>query len=290
MFLTIGMATYDDYDGVYFSLQALKAYHDLTDTELVVIDSKPNGCQDTKNVCNSVGARYFNIQKQGTSAPRNHVFEVAKGKFVMCMDCHVLFAKNSIKRLKEFLAKKLQTKDIFQGPLLYDDQKSISTHFDPQWRGQMYGTWGTDQRGYKDAPFEIPMQGLGMFCMRKEAWPKFNPLFRGFGGEEGYIHEKVRQRGGKAICLPWLKWVHRFGRPKGVPYRLTVEDRIINYLIGWHELGRTKDDIIQHFSESVPKVVIDKCMKEFEKLKPQIALLKKNNKPVPKPIPKIDKK
>ena len=49
---------------------------------------------------------------------------------------------------------------------------------------------GTDDRG-RDSngePFEIPMQGLGMFSCRKEAWLGFNPLFNGFGGEEGYIH------------------------------------------------------------------------------------------------------
>jgi glycosyltransferase involved in cell wall biosynthesis len=268
MFLTIGMATYDDYDGVYFSLQALKAYHDLKDVELLVVDSKESGCNDTKNICKSIGAKYFHKpEKVGTSAPRNYVFEAATGKYVMCMDCHVLFVKDSIKRLKVFLENKPHTKNIFQGPLLYDDHFSISTHFDPRWRGQMYGTWGTDMRGFKDAPFEIPMQGLGMFCMRKEAWPKFNPNFRGFGGEEGYIHEKVRQRGGKAICLPWLKWVHRFGRPRGVPYRLTVEDRIINYMIGWDELGKSHDDIIAHFLETVPQSVIDNCKQEFNKIK-----------------------
>lgn len=285
MFLTIGMATYDDYDGVYFSLQALKAYHDLKDVELLVVDSKKEGCQETKNACISIGAKYFHKpEKVGTSAPRNYVFEAATGKYVMCMDCHVLFVKDSIKRLKTFLANKPNTKDIYQGPLLYDDQVSISTHFDPRWRGQMYGTWGTDPRGYKDAPFEIPMQGLGMFCMRKAAWPRFNPSFRGFGGEEGYIHEKVRQKGGKAICLPWLKWIHRFGRPKGVPYRLTVEDRIINYMIGWDEIGRSHDDIVKHFLETVPQSVIDSCKKEFNKIKKakQENKTKPNNLPEPK--------
>ena len=36
--LTIGMATYDDFDGVYFTLQALRLYQDLLDTELLVVD------------------------------------------------------------------------------------------------------------------------------------------------------------------------------------------------------------------------------------------------------------
>ena len=43
--MTIGMATYDDYDGVYFSLQALRMYHPevMDDVELLVIDNHPDG-------------------------------------------------------------------------------------------------------------------------------------------------------------------------------------------------------------------------------------------------------
>jgi hypothetical protein len=37
--LTIGMATYNDFDGVYFTIQALRLYQDLADTELLVVDN-----------------------------------------------------------------------------------------------------------------------------------------------------------------------------------------------------------------------------------------------------------
>ena len=58
--------------------------------------------------------------------------------------------------------------------------------------------WGDDPRGADPtAPgFDIPMHGLGLFACRRAAWPGFHPKFRGFGGEEGYIHEKFRQCGG----------------------------------------------------------------------------------------------
>jgi hypothetical protein len=46
--LTIGMATYDDFDGVYFTVQALRLYHDLRDTELVVVDNF--GCPHTRDL------------------------------------------------------------------------------------------------------------------------------------------------------------------------------------------------------------------------------------------------
>ncbi len=44
--LTIGMATYDDYDGVYFTIQALRMYHpicQIDEVEFVVIDNNPDG-------------------------------------------------------------------------------------------------------------------------------------------------------------------------------------------------------------------------------------------------------
>ena len=44
-FLTVGMATYDDYDGVYFSVQAIRLYHpEVTEqTEIIVVDNHPSG-------------------------------------------------------------------------------------------------------------------------------------------------------------------------------------------------------------------------------------------------------
>lgn len=267
MLLTIGMATYDDFDGVYFTLEALKTYQDLDDVELVVVDTKKESCKDTQNVCNNVGAKYFHApEKVGTSASRNYVFEVANGRFVMCIDCHVLLVKDAVKKLKEYLRKNINSNDLIQGPLLYDDHKHVSTHFDPQWRGQMYGTWGTDKRHLTEEEFEIPMQGLGLFCMRKEVWPKFNANFRGFGGEEGYIQEKVRQNNGRSICISWLKWIHRFARPKGVPYPLQLKDRVINYLIGWVELGMDYGSILDFFKSSLQPQQIAECLKELSSI------------------------
>ena len=46
--LTIGMAAYNDFNGVYFTLQSLRLYQDLQDTELLVVDNY--GCQNTKQL------------------------------------------------------------------------------------------------------------------------------------------------------------------------------------------------------------------------------------------------
>src|SRR5215204_231547 len=254
--LTIGMATYNDFNGVYFTLQALRLYQDLQDTELLVIDNY--GCPATKQLLEGWvhGARYVLAKEvRGTAAPRDLVFREALGEAVVCCDSHVLFAPGAIRRLKEYYREHPECPDLLQGPLVYDDLKTISTHFDPVWRAQMWGIWATDPRGQdpEGEPFEIPMQGLGAFSCRKGAWPGFNPMFRGFGGEEGYIHEKFRQAGGRCLCLPWLRWTHRFGRPAGTEYPLTVEEKLRNYVIGHAELGLDPTPVLAHFSEILPE-------------------------------------
>lgn len=248
--LTIGMATYNDFDGVYFTLQALRLYQDLDDVELLVVDNY--GCDTTRDfVTGWVKGRYIlAADVAGTAAPRDLVFREARGKAVLCCDSHVLFVPKAIARLKAYYRKHPKSIDLLQGPLLYDDMTNVATHFAPEWRDQMWGIWSTDPRAMdpEAKPFEIPMQGLGVFSCRRKAWPGFNPAFRGFGGEEGYIHEKFRQRGGRVLCLPWLRWVHRFSRPKGVPYPLAVEDKLRNYLIGHTELGLDVEPVLEHFA------------------------------------------
>ena len=253
--LTIGMATYNDFDGVYFTLQALRLYQDLENTELLVIDNY--GCQETKNLVEGwLNGRYILAKDAvGTAAPRDLIFREARGKAVLCCDCHVLFPPGVIAQLKQFYREHPDCQDLLQGPLLYDDGKLISTHFDPIWREQMWGTWGSDPRGQDPSgePFEIPMQGLGVFSCLKRAWLGFHPEFRGFGGEEGYIHEKFRQASRQCLCLPWLRWMHRFSRPSGVKYPLIVEDKLHNYVIGHAELGLDLAPVLRHFSQYLPQ-------------------------------------
>jgi hypothetical protein len=252
--LTIGMATYDDFDGVYFTLQALRLYHDLENTELLVVDNY--GCGYTRDLVHAwVGGTYVRADDiVGTAAPRDLVFRKASGAAVLCCDSHVLFAPGAIARLKRFYRDNPACADLLQGPLLYDDGELISTHLEPVWREQMWGTWASDPRGHDPdgEPFEISMQGLGVFSCRSEAWLGFHPGFRGFGGEEGYIHEKFRQAGQRCLCLPWLRWMHRFGRPRGAPYPLTVEDKLRNYLLGHTELGLDPAPVLAHFSQYLP--------------------------------------
>ena len=96
-------------------------------------------------------------------------------------------------------------------------------------------------------PFEIGSQGLGCFLVRKESWLGFNEHSRGFGGEEYYIHEKYRKNNRKAMCLPFMKWLHRFERPGGIEYKLEIEHVVRNYILEFIELELDLSSIYEHF-------------------------------------------
>ena len=314
--LTIGMATYDDFDGAWFTLQSLRLHHDLSQVELIVVDNKPDasGSPDLKRKIEgwmqhgTAGARYIAAPETvGTSAPRDRVFREAAGDAVLCVDSHVLLAPGAISRLLAWYEAHSDRQDLLQGPLLLDHLAGVHTHFLDVWRSEMWGIWGSawevcpggdrvsviDEGGrarfialemghvplsssascgkpLPDVPyagheralielglrplgldpqdeFEIPGQGLGLFSCRKAAWPGFHPQFRGFGGEEMYLHEKFRQLGRRCLCLGFLKWVHRFARPGGVKYPLTRWNKVRNYVLGHQELGLPLDRVHEHF-------------------------------------------
>lgn len=255
--LTIGMVTYDDFDGVYFTIQSIRLYHPeiLPEIEFLIIDNNPAGkhAEAVKKFTNSVKdpIRYIPFSRYKSTAVRNRLFWAARTEYVLCTDCHVQFAPGALRRLIDYFDAGEDKGNLLQGPLLYDDLRNVSTHFDLIWRGHMWGVWGCNPAG-KDPnapPFEIPAQGLGAFACRKGAWLGFSPHFRGFGGEEGYIHEKFRKHGKKTICLPFLRWLHRFPRPAGVPYPITTPDRVRNYLIGHLELGMDCAPVFKHFAD-----------------------------------------
>jgi len=328
MKLTIGMAVYDDFDGVYFTIQAMRMYHHevMKDVEFLVIDNKPDSQASPhiksyveSQVVGVAAARYIPMaEATGTTQPRNRVFQEAQGEYVMCVDSHILVWPQAIRRLIEWYETHPESMDLLSGPMLYDNLRAMNTHFDDFWRAEMWGIWGLawtcncflsspkeeppaftilqDKQGncdYRrlgmgltlqtscphcgraypflawpqhepklinagftplgmrnDGPaFAIPGMGLGLFSCRREAWLGFNPHFRGFGGEEMYIHEKYRQAGHKALCLPFLKWGHRFSRPGGIPYKhvLTRYNKIRNYVLGALEVGYSTDRIYEHF-------------------------------------------
>lgn len=275
--LTIGMATYEDFDGVIFSIQSLRMANDCSNVEFIVVDNAPmsahgqqlqitlpglsrsgEGCKREK--CPNMGLRIVTMSENGgTTQPRNRVFTEANGEIVLCMDSHVLFFPGMIEKLIAWYDAHPDFNGLVQGPLTYDDLNGTSSTFNNVWSSQMWGQWGSDPRENDEQgeAFEIFAQGLGVFSCRKDAWLGFNPNFRGFGGEECYIHEKYRQAGQKTLCLPFLRWWHRFPRPGGVKYPTPLWDKVRNYVLGASELGLPLEPIHQHFVTDLKKMTED---------------------------------
>jgi len=319
--LTIGMAHFTDFNGVYFSIQDIikelifNGRHDLIQQiEFLVVENNSD-CLHAKSVKKLASQargliRVLDLdEKQGTSCARNKIIEEARTNFVLVMDCHVMLCPvvKTIEQLLYFISYNDKSEDLFTGPLVYDSMVNISTHFNDEWDSGMWGRWGESwkcvcdsfdfsvinnnnkcefvalntqeriskcgycerkfpdipfaghqgalsQEGYnrsgfdnKEKPLEVFAQGLGLFLTRKNSWLKFNSNTSGFGGEECYIHEKYRMAGKKCICLPFLKWLHRFERPDGVKYELSVDTKIKNYILEFNEIGLSLDPIKNHF-------------------------------------------
>jgi hypothetical protein len=221
----------------------------------VVIDNHPEGvaAASLKSLENWVPfLRYVPFRGYRGTSVRDLVFREANADIVCCVDSHVLLQPGALAALVGWFDEHPDSMDMIQGPLLGDRfDGAAASHYDPTWGAGMYGQWGLDDRA-KDPcgePFEIGMQGLGLFACRKDAWPGFNPRFRGFGAEEGYVQEKVRRAGGRVLCHPAVGWAHRFGRPSGAPYRPSWEDRLRNYLIGWKEIEWDTAGVEAHYRE-----------------------------------------
>lgn len=256
--LTIGLISNNDFEGVYLTIQSIRMHHpEIADQiNIIVVDNNPDGKhskllqgleQQIENIY------YFPYREIQGSAVKDLVFREARTPFVMCVDSHVLIVPGAIKRLLEYFDAHPNTHDLLQGPLLNHDLHNISTHLISEWEKGMFGKKGYDERGNDiNAPsFEIQMQKLGLFACAKDAWPGFNSHFKGCIGGEGYIHEKIRQRGGKTLCLPFLRWIHRPNPPLEENYTSTTHDRIHDYLVGFHEVNLATGPLKNHFIDLI---------------------------------------
>ena len=269
--LCVAMATYDDYDGVYFSIQSIRLFHPEVsdDIEFVVLDNHPDGpCSQKLKELEHHNQNYRYVPLTSVTGPwaRYNIPHYTNAQYILCIDSHVMIQPGAIRMLIEYFEANPDTPDLLQGPLLGDGMRSLSTHFNPIWSTGMYGTWAFDQRAAKatNPPFDIKMQGMGLFAFNRNRWPGINSRFHGFGAEEGYVQKRIRNSGGRSLCLPFLRWLHRFNRPMGPPYTIIWADRIRNYLIGRHEFSLDYDDVVEHFREHLGKDITDKTVANTE--------------------------
>ena len=248
--LTIGMAVYDDYNGVYFTIKALQLYHShiLDQVSILIVDNNPFSLQGiatakfVEKLKNLDISYYPYTERHGTSAPRDQVIKQAQTPWVLVCDPHIFFEQGSLDYLLNFLKTEAKPEMLLSAALMSEDGKIGYVFYQPKWRGGLYGIWGpTFSREELDhlEPMEIVGAGLGVFVCHKDFWPGFHPLHKGFGGEELYIHEKYRRKGGVCIALPKLRYHHRFGYAfrGSTPYPDKYYYRARNYVLEFKELG-----------------------------------------------------
>lgn len=155
--LTIGMATHCDFAGVWMTIQSVrndfivKNQIDLLNKiQFVVIDNSPE-TESGRNTANYIEhvkktnptSKYVKFTDvEGTSVPRNLVFKHADSDYVVCMDSHLSVYPGSIQKLIEYYEQNPDDNDMLSGAIVYDGM-SFNTHFNNQWRSEMWGTWGS---------------------------------------------------------------------------------------------------------------------------------------------------
>jgi hypothetical protein len=260
--LTIGMASYANRAEVWFTVQALRLYHQRPEIEILVVDNF--GDDKLGTFLAGAGVRYVAYTEvSGAANAKQRVFEVASGEWVLLLDSHILLPPGAVDRLLEWIEAHRHSQDLIQGPLLYDDLQTTADAMNPVWSGGMWGQWRTQNVGPGADPYPIQMHGCGLMASRKDSWLGFNPAFKGFGGEEGYIHEKYRKAGRQVLCLPFLRWVHHFKLDEA-PYPLVYQDRVRNYVIGFQELGLDMQPLVEHFGQAA----IDQAKEEIRAMNP----------------------
>ena len=239
------MATYDDFDGVYFTIQSIRLFHPEVagDVDFLIVDNHPDGPHtDALRALGekTPGVRYVPCARPRGTAVRDVVFREATAEFVLCADSHVLFAPGSLARLIDYVrahrdtqrsppgAAGIRRPDVDRDPLRARVAERHARRLGVRRSGRASG-----RRAVRD-----PDAGLGRLRLPPRGVARLQPPPSGdLGSEEGYIHEKFRRRGGRVMCLPFLRWAHRFIRPGGAPYRPTWKKRIRNYLVTHDELG-----------------------------------------------------
>ena len=115
--LTIGMPTYNDFDGVYFTIQALRLYQDLDDTELLVVDNY--GCEHTRRSWTGGPRAATCSPPRRWARPRPRTGSLPRPRARRCSA--VIPTSSSlpgIARLKAYYQEHPETRDLLQGPIL----------------------------------------------------------------------------------------------------------------------------------------------------------------------------
>lgn len=278
--LSVGFSMSHD-PGAWWTLNLLMALYSEIIDEFIIVDNSPDGSEISGEFeghvrKNHPEARYIRDKGPPSSCLyKDRIFREATSDVVVCMDAHVFLDPGALPAVIRYFTEHPESRDLLMGPICSAASKVVATNqmlYESEGypiprdarvrhgivcRGGQLGVWVTDSRGLDTGgePFEIQQNGTGFFAMRREAWPGFHPSFYGFGGNETYLMERVRQNGGKVLCHPACRWTHNFCDAHGRGYKPLALDKVRNYLVSGRLLGR--DDhyraALEHFGGIYPE-------------------------------------
>lgn len=153
--LTIGSAVIPaDYAGWWATYNEIRTHHRSVceRVEFIAVNNRPGekGSEDIKDrllgkfSTHMAGCKYVEAgERWGTAYPRNKIFQHASGLFTLCCDPHISFEPEQLELTLQHIEKNMDSMDLYTGPMIYDDKDTCATHFDDQFRGGMWGTWGS---------------------------------------------------------------------------------------------------------------------------------------------------
>lgn len=284
--LTIGMPTWKEPSGVFYTVQSLIASPLKADilggaVEILVVDNAPHSDESAflREYLRKVPfVRYVELMGFNCAAlAKEQVVKQARGDVVVCIDGHVLFdydeTLHPVYRALRFLSHPENHDVLLHGPYIAFDLGVAATHMVPGFAPNgMFGQWRIDERGRdpEGPAFEIEYMGTGAFACRKDRWVGMNPRFRGVCAEEGYLHDKWRKHGGRVMCLPGFRWIHRPILPDGNQYPFDRRQLLRNYLLQYAELGKDPKHVIEFFSRTIGE---DKVLETIDAMRTVPALL-----------------
>jgi len=215
-------------------------------------------------------ATHIPIEGRRSSWTKYDVFKHASGDIILNLDCHVLLAPRFFGRLFKHFEDPANRLDMLTGPVVFNSLKSFATGLNPVWNKHDFGCWMRHEVKDARSPIEIEMQGMGCFAARKDAWVDIPDGFSGFGAEEWFMAEHVRRWGGRVMCHPKMRWIHRFRWPRR-EYPLRLDDKIFNYYLGWLNLYKTLDHprieaMTRHWKTQVSEERLNKAIREAKVL------------------------
>ena len=248
--LTIAMVA-DDFDGAYFSIQAIRLYQPEVRDEVhfLVLDPRPAVHGEALR---GLGAwlecyTYWPCADAAGGALHDFPFRHGRSEYVLMLEPGVLLAPGSLAALVAYLRHHSPPRELMQGPLVSANGRVLATHWEAGWEAGRCGRPVVDAAAEREEPFEIAMQDLGAFVCRRDAWPGIDPRLGGAGGLEGYLHEKLRRTGGRTLCLPFLRWQRRDPAAASGGPRDDAAARFRDHLVMHDELGLDPQPLCEPF-------------------------------------------